>query len=245
MQVQGSRQEVTGLIVNEKVNVKSAYYRNARAMCDNLFQTGTYFKECNDEKKSGGNPKPKLLSTLGPLEGILNHIYTVTQSEDKRSVSEQRKKPRAIRDLYRRFLFFKHCAVPNKPLIITEGKTDPLYLKQAIRQRCKQFPDLGAKKSERFRFKVKFFNYTSKNHEIMDLGGGSGDLKSIPLDYLRNFKFKQGSRKPIAFKPMEHPVRICFQKFGHKKNLTTNLLTNTIQTSTNLESMERKFLQKE
>ena len=44
MHYRDSRQMVTGLVVNEKANIKSEYYRRARAMCDSLFQTGQYFK---------------------------------------------------------------------------------------------------------------------------------------------------------------------------------------------------------
>ncbi len=40
------------------------------------------------------------------------------------------------------------------------------------------------------------------------LGGGTGDLKSIPLDYKRNLKPSRGSHKPFAHKPMKHPVII-------------------------------------
>ena len=44
MHCRGSRQMVAGLVVNEKANIRSEYYRKARAMCDSLFQTGTYFR---------------------------------------------------------------------------------------------------------------------------------------------------------------------------------------------------------
>ncbi|QNT78067.1 hypothetical protein JGUZn3_08350 [Entomobacter blattae] len=42
----------------------------------------------------------------------------------------------------------------------------------------------------------------------MDLRGGTGDLKSIPLDYLHNLKLSKSSHKPFAHKPMKHPVII-------------------------------------
>jgi RNA-directed DNA polymerase len=42
MQITGSRQVTTGLIVNEKVNVASEYYRDTRAMCSALFRCGHY-----------------------------------------------------------------------------------------------------------------------------------------------------------------------------------------------------------
>ncbi|MBY9062617.1 hypothetical protein K7957_06705 [Sphingomonas yunnanensis] len=40
-QMRQSRQDVTGLIVNDKVNIRSEYCREARAKCDHLFRTGT------------------------------------------------------------------------------------------------------------------------------------------------------------------------------------------------------------
>ena len=40
----------------------------------------------------------------------------------------------------------------------------------------------------------------------MGLGGGTGDLKSIPLDYLRNIGSSKSARKPFKHKPMEYPV---------------------------------------
>ena len=118
----GSRQTVTGLVVNEKVNIKSEYYRNARAMCDSLFQTGKYFKEYLPPANIGDLPKPGYISSLNTLEGILSHIYNVTQTEERRDVPDQRKEPRAIRELYRRFLFYKHCIALEMPLVITEEK---------------------------------------------------------------------------------------------------------------------------
>ena len=37
MHCRGNRQMVTGLVVNKKANIRSEYYRKARAMCDSLF----------------------------------------------------------------------------------------------------------------------------------------------------------------------------------------------------------------
>jgi RNA-directed DNA polymerase len=42
MQCETSRQLVTGLTVNKKVNIRSEYSRAARAMCNSLFTTGKY-----------------------------------------------------------------------------------------------------------------------------------------------------------------------------------------------------------
>ncbi len=206
MHCRGSRQMVTGLVVNEKVNIRSEYYRKARAMCDSLFQSGTYFRSFRPPSNPGEDPQPDLMFNLNPLEGILSHIYAVTQSEDCREDTEQRVKPRAIRKLYRRFLFYKYCIALDAPLIVTEGKTDPIYLREAIRCRDIYHPQLGEPGKNGFRFKIRFFNYDGQAHKIMGLGGGAVDLKSIPLDYLRNLDATRQNRKPFKFIPMAHPV---------------------------------------
>ena len=206
MHCRGSRQMVTGLVVNEKVNIRSEYYRKARAMCDSLFQSGTYFRSFTTPAEPGEEPQPDLTDRLNPLEGILSHIYTVTQSEDRREVAQQRHMPRAIRTLYRRFLFYKYCIALDTPLIITEDKTDAIYLAEAIKRRDVYHPRLGEPGKKGFEFSIRFFNYNRQAHEIMDLGGGAGDLKSIPLDYLRNLDATKQTWKPFKHKPMAQPV---------------------------------------
>ncbi|WP_300535601.1 retron Ec67 family RNA-directed DNA polymerase/endonuclease [Sphingosinicella sp.] len=206
MHCRGSRQMVTGLVVNEKVNIPSEYYRRARAMCDALFQTGKYYQSHLPPEKEGEPPEPDWKENLNPVEGILSYIYSITGTEDRRPVPDQRKEPRAIRKLYRRFLFYKHFIALKAPLLITEGKTDPIYLREAIKRSPKFHPRLGAPGDGKFDFAVRFFNYHGQAHEIMDLGGGTGDLKSIPLDYLRNLVAKKTARKPFKHKPMKHPV---------------------------------------
>ena len=86
MQFRDSRQMVTGLVVNEKVNIRSDYYRRARAMCDSLFQTGKYYKSVISSDEDGVEPSPDWISNLNPLHGILGHIYSVTQVEERRDV---------------------------------------------------------------------------------------------------------------------------------------------------------------
>ena len=235
MHFRGSRQMVTGLVVNEKVNVKSNYYRQARAMCDSVFRTGQYFKTMLPPQNPGEEPKPELTSSSNSLEGILSYIYAITQTEERREVQEQRQKPRAIRKLYRRFLFYKYFIALEAPLIVTEGKTDPIYLKEAVKSRTAFHPVLGSPGTEGFEHAVRYFNYKDKStkakhdgraSEIMDLGGGTGDLKSIPLDYLRNLQQHIGSHKPFAHKPMKHPVIIVLDNDDGLAPVASTVKTN-------------------
>lgn len=207
MQFRGSRQAVTGLIVNEKVNIASDYYRKARSMCRSVFEVGQYFTTVKEPATADDPPVPELTGNLNPLEGILGHIYAVTQTEDRRDVREQRMNPRAIRSLYRRFLFYKYFVALKEPLIVTEGKTDPVYLREAVKSRTAFHPVLGSKKPGWFEHAVRYFNYGGLAHEILDLGGGgSSNLQSIPLDYRRNFQPSKNDPRAIIHKPLSHPV---------------------------------------
>lgn len=237
MHFRGSRQMVNGLVVNEKVNIRSDYYRRARAMCHQLFQTGSYFTSTLPSANTDEEPKPDWTSSLNPLEGVLSFIYTITQTEERREITEQRHKPRAIRKLYRRFLFYRKFLALDAPLIITEGKTDPVYLKEAIARRAKFHPVLGEPKEDGFKHAVNYLNYEGQVHEIMDLGGGTGDLKSIPLDYIRNLEPKKMSikYKPIAHKPLKHPVIILLDNDDGLTPVASTLKKN-FDVSINLKS---------
>jgi RNA-directed DNA polymerase len=207
MHFRGSRQMVTGLVVNTKVNVRSEYYRRSRAMCDLLFQSGEYYKSVMPSTKFGEKSKPELTANLAPIEGILSHIYSITQSEERRDIQEQRKAPRAIRKLFRRFLFYKYFLALSRPIIVTEGKTDPVYLREAVKSRALLFPLLGVLEENGFSHAVRYFNYSGNAHEIMDLGGGgTTNLKSIPMDYKRNLHDSKKGSKLISHQPMKFPV---------------------------------------
>jgi RNA-directed DNA polymerase len=226
MQFRGSCQMVTGLVVNEKVNIRSDYYRQSRAMCDTLFSTGTYFRSMK-EAVGGGEAVPDFTKSLNPLEGILGHIYAVTQTEERREITEQRIKPRAIRKLYRRFLFYKYFVALEQPLIVTEGKTDPVYLREAVKHRPAFQPALGALKDGRFEHAVRYFNYGGLAHEVLDLGGGgSGNLKSIPLDYRRNFQPRKGEPPAISHRPMAHPVIMVLDNDDGLKSVASTIKQN-------------------
>lgn len=89
MQCAASRQIVTGLTVNKKVNVRAQYFRTTRAMCNSLFKTGTY-SWTNGAKTDN----------LRHLEGALSHIYHVKNYSDLREKKEKRDAPSGPAKLY-------------------------------------------------------------------------------------------------------------------------------------------------
>jgi len=121
MQIRGSRQSVTGLTVNKKVNVAATYYKYARAMTHSFLQKGQY--------TIGGVP----FTSLEVLEGIVNHIYDVRERQidvaihQEKNASKLKKllvartkskneNPSATRVLLHRLVFFKHFLAGAFPL---------------------------------------------------------------------------------------------------------------------------------
>ena len=106
-----SRQEVTGLIVNEKINVDSRYYRKTRAMANHLYLKGNF----DIDGREG---------TLAQLEGRFSYINQGERYNNRIiGVKNQNAWGLSAREeQYRRFLFYKYFLANEKPLIITEGK---------------------------------------------------------------------------------------------------------------------------
>lgn len=97
MQFRTSRQVTTGLIVNEKVNIKSEYYKKARSMCHALFNTGQFYIEGDEAEKE---------NTINQLEGMLSFIYYVKRPHESSKGGSRKYNPTAITTLYRKLLFY-------------------------------------------------------------------------------------------------------------------------------------------
>lgn len=205
MQITGSRQEVTGLIVNKKVNVDQRYYRVTRSMCNSLFCHGFY----HDPKvPPEARNKTNQIKSLAPLEGRLGHIYFIKARRD-RTEDDQRRllnshefiAPIAMTKLYRKYLFFKHFVANPRPIIFTEGKTDVVYLKCAIRARRTHFPALVDDSSGSPQSLVSFVKPSKINAKLMNGGSGSGGFPAL----IKNYQTEM-SRFPFA--PQTNPVII-------------------------------------
>lgn len=194
MQVKGSRQLTTGLLVNEKPNIRPEYYRLTRSMCSALFATGSYFTS-----DITSNFSKTTATSLSSLEGRMSHIYQVRNSIDQRATKDKKKDPTATRRLYQRLLHYKNFIALDRPLVITEGQTDQIYLKAAIERLLKFHPTLGSLSAGKFSHSLKFMKYTRTVHDVMQLGGGTGDLKHLLLQY-------KDMHSSFKHAPCKHPV---------------------------------------
>lgn len=214
MSLRRSRQTVTGLVVNKKANINRDYYRMVRAICNSAFQTGSYYRPVIDE-----NTGISLIENLSPVEGMLSHIYFVKarrdRSKEKNNLAIKAGEflvPKAPKELYRKFLFFKHFVVPKSPLIVTEGISDITYLKCAIRSLAKSFPSLIMKEKGSLVISVNFLKPTGTTRDILNLGYGTAGQASLISQYAKYLK-------KYAHRPLDHPVIILCDNDGGPKTV--------------------------
>ncbi len=113
-QLSTSRQEVTGLVTNRRVNIKKEYYKTVRSMCLMLFSCGFFYQKEEIIKKNPvfslyekvknfffgrtRAPIPQVdvkmarVGTISELEGMLNHIYEVKKSYYKNLIKSKNSK---------------------------------------------------------------------------------------------------------------------------------------------------------
>lgn len=185
MQLRQSRQDVTGLIVNEKVNIRSEYYREARAMCDRLFKTGKYQIRQVVRKDDGSTAVEEADGTLDRLEGVLSFIDSVKRHK---LVIGRDHKLSGAEQLYKAFLLYRHFYAPSIPVILCEGKTDNIYVRCAMRAFADDYPKLADKKGDAVSLKVRLFNYSDHTRRLLGIAGGSGHFNNLIKDYRKNLK---------------------------------------------------------
>ncbi len=200
IQYKDSRQDVTGLVVNEKIGVKKEYRRTVKAMCNSLFHTGSYTKIINDEHVEG---------SIRELEGKLNFIDSVDRHNrinypDKLSVHYQHRhhgvRSREVwssrEKTLSKFLFYKWFYASDKTTILCEGKTDNVYLSSAIYRLKDKYPlliDAKAKSGEP-KSLVNFMDYSRRTKFILELAGGTSYLANFIDSYKDRFEFYKADK---------------------------------------------------
>lgn len=227
MQHRISRQQVTGLVVNTKVNVRSEYYRAVRSMTHLLIRTGKFYLPeviLNDSETPYNGEKE---GTIAQLNGMLSFISSVgtynrkkDQPDNKNNDDDETYNYESLTSndkVYRNFLLYKNFYAPVLPTIICEGKTDNIYLLAAIRSLATEFPQLVDKQTDgKKKLKVKFFHYNKLTQRLMNLAGGTSQLATLIATYNKLFqKFKA----PKA----QHPVIIVIDHDDGAKAIISTL----------------------
>lgn len=234
MQFKNRRQEVTGIVVNSKINVSSDYVRNVRAMTNSYLKKGEYYFDRTFKDENGSWQKDKVEGREAQLRGMLSFIDSVRLFEQKTSteIDPEGHTPRVELKsisghsrLYRRFLFFTKFYQPSRPLIICEGKTDNIYIRCALRSLATAFPELAKKNANQIELLVNFFHYTKTTDRILHLAGGTGDLSNFIARYGSEIKEFREIKK-------RHPIIILIDNdsgstplFGALKKATGSIVS--------------------
>lgn len=205
IQYRDSRQDVTGLIVNKKPNVKKEYWRTVKSQCNSLFHTGTFFK------KTDQGPIEGEINTLeGQLNFIdqvdlfnrlrqkapLNHIYQIAQTRiNKAPLLSGREKTLS------KFLYYRLFYGNIKPTILLEGQTDNVYLKSSISILAHNYPNLASIKTQQSAYKllIRFVEYSKRTRFLLGLYGGSSYLCSFINGFDKHYEFYKAPKpkKPV------------------------------------------------
>jgi len=201
MQYRDSRQEVTGLVVNCKINVRREYRHTVRAMVHRLFTTGRFDFEHRAEGSNGAVVINRTAGRPNQLHGMLGFIDGVGLYNRKLNPSAKAPPLSSKELIYRRFLIFKELYTAPAPVVLCEGKTDNVYITHAIRSLAAQFPELAdIDPKGKIVIKLRRFKYTgTSTGRILGIHGGSGDLKKFIPNYKKEVaQFKApGMQRPI------------------------------------------------
>lgn len=174
LQFKDSRQEVTGLIVNKKLNVNHAYVRKTRAMAHQLYSTGEYLID--------GVP-----GTIRQLEGRFSFIDQLDHYNnvlDPKEIKHDAFHLNGRERQYQAFIFYKYLFAHDAPVIVTEGKTDVRYIKAALKSLYTKYPRLIQKDAEgNFIYKFSFFRRTKRWKYFFGISLDGADAMKILYRY--------------------------------------------------------------
>ena len=269
------RQEVTGLVVNKKINVKREYIKNTRAMAFQLYQDGAF----EIDKKPGTiNQLTGRFAFIFQIDQYNNYLlykksliqnnldaqkYLLGRNSSKKSESkyywkyifynkdlrkelfdnkkhntynlptefysigkEQKKTYMSLFNSrekeYKKFLFYKYFFGNDKPIIVTEGKTDPRYIKAALKKLYRKYPELIEKVGNNFVFKIEFLNHTNTIEYLFNVPEGGEGFKYW-YNYFsdKSYYNDEGKKKFFALDPEE---RILYANYiTYFQQLTDNI----------------------
>ncbi|ECD3896290.1 RNA-directed DNA polymerase [Salmonella enterica subsp. enterica serovar Gloucester] len=167
MQLRNSRQDVTGLVVNQKVSVRSEMRHLARAMTDSFFKNNTAFISIDGKEEN---------VSIERLNGILSFIYNIRTGVYGANGFKNTSLHDSFERMYACFLFYKNFAANKSTVIICEGETDNIYLKYAFRSLVGCYPELQViKKGVKKRLDLSIYRQTKTLENLLNITDGTGN----------------------------------------------------------------------
>lgn len=235
-----SRQEVTGLVVNNMLHVNRDYYKTTRAMAHALYKNGKF------------NIDDGVEGTINQLEGRLNFINQLEKYNNKRGSFKGKKNINGLNGRekeYSKFLFFKYFYNNSKPIILTEGKTDILYLKAALKNLYLKYPQLIERKENgEYVFKIAFYKKTKINSFMLKIErDGADTMRNFYLNFYlsRNSKgaiYNVDYFNTLSNKPANNAVLILFDnEFSDTEKPISKFFKNDKRLDSNKSEIKERY----
>lgn len=229
MQLANQRQATTGLTVNEKVNIDKRYYKGVR-WCAHAMMT----------KGEAVAPKTSTLpgKFLSPYQiwGMLTHVHDIKGRENQhkplRKYDNKNPAPHYLK-LMGQFYHYRRIHINPKPVVICEGKTDYIYLKEAIRWNAddknvkKYLVDRNLLKSPKGNgdhWHVDFLKHSKTADNLLGLYGGLDSLRQFVVPHLKHVQLFHSL-------PAEKPVIIIVDNDSQSKGMWSQIKAITESTS--------------
>ncbi|MDK6233134.1 retron Ec67 family RNA-directed DNA polymerase/endonuclease [Aerococcus sp. UMB10185] len=217
-----NRQTITGLSVNEIVNVPRAYSSKTRAMAHSLYTKGEYFIGDNIYNINENERTLEILTGRFNFSNWIDNLKLENNqfTQNNKSLRSYSKRERD----FSKFLFYKTFYVNAIPLLITEGKTDFSYINSAY----KSLLPRGIEVVNNFDYKhfkknnsitTYFLNSKSKDNKT---GEGGDELSKLFFQYTSQITFGKGIVEDceidIGLSTVSPHFYHYFRQYGHPFN---------------------------
>ena len=204
-----NRQEVTGIIVNKRINVQNDYRKYVRAMVHKYITIGSFhipepIKNRVLNKYSKNDSPTKILQ--GML-GYIDHIdlYSRYLDESQFQNFENFSKFKIIANqkisdthssqekIYRSFLIYDWFYTTKLTVLICEGKTDPIHIKSSLNSLSKYFPSM-IKFDNGGNYEAPAFRIIGceekRTLSLLKLTGGTDNLGNFSREHKKSLLYK-------------------------------------------------------
>ena len=257
-----SQQKVTGLVVNKKISVNRAYCRETNAMAYNLYKNGSFHINNEEGKIAQLEGRYSFINQIDRYNNYVDRqLYWTNEKIDNQldrftsriNVSKHNFKALNGRERqYQKFLFYRYFYGNDKPLLLTEGKTDIVYIKSALKSLYSNYPTLITKKNNgQFEFHISFLRRSERLLYFFDYSFDGADAmqkiynyysgKFGMPNYYEYFKKFGKAKKPVFLifdneisskeKPLYKFSNHCRLSKTQKDELSSKLIVNVINES--------------
>ena len=151
-------------------------------------------------------------NTRNDTYSLVKEFYSINKEQKKSYMSLFNSKEKE----YKKFLFYKYFFGNDKPIIVTEGKTDPRYIKAALKKLYKNYPELIEKDGDDFIFKIEFLNRSNTVEYLFNIPEGGEGLKYWYNYFSNKEKFQMDAKeKPLYPNYIEYFQNLTTRKPQH------------------------------